>query len=146
MKRKTGKDRRKVSNHLIENMLDERNRILSLLLQVSDINVTKPGQEDRELLEEFCQLLVDYIAAGHFGLYGRIADGTERRKDVTAVANKTYPKIEFSTQQALEFTEKYNTENSNKSLENLSADLSLLGESLATRIELEDRLISRIIS
>ena len=146
MRNKTGKDRRKVSNHLVENMLDERNRILSLLLQVSAINMDKPGQEDRELLEEFCQLLVDYIAAGHFGLYGRIAEGTERRMDITDVAKKIYPKIEFSTQQALEFTEKYNNEGINNSLENLSVDLSILGESLATRIELEDRLISRILS
>lgn len=145
MRKNTEKDRRKASSHLIENMLNERNRILSLLLQVSAMNKENPGQEDKDLLEEFCQLLVDYIAAGHFGLYGRIADGTERRKDVTDIASKIYPKIEVSTQQALEFTEKYNAESDNDSLRDLSADLSILGESLATRIELEDRLIMKFL-
>ena len=140
------KDRRKSSSQLIENMLDERNKILSLLLQVSGMNKENPGLEDRELLEEFCQLLVDYIATGHFGLYGRIADGKERRRDIAAVAGKIYTKIEESTQQALEFSEKYNAENENGTLCDLTADLSVLGEVLATRIDLEDRLISRILA
>ena len=140
------KDRRRPSSHLIENMLDERNKILSLLLQVSGMNKVNSGQADKELLEEFCQLLVDYIAAGHFGLYERIAEGKERRRDVIDVASKIYPKIEESTQQALEFSEKYNTETCNKTMPDLSTDLSLLCESLATRIDLEDRLISRILA
>lgn len=145
MQKKSENDRRRASKHLIENMLDERGRILSLLLQIITMNKENPAQEDREILEEFCQLLVDYIAAGHFGLYGRIAEGKERRKDVTDVASKIYPKIEVSTQQALAFAEKYNAENDDASLQNLTTDLSILGESLATRIDLEDRLITRIL-
>jgi regulator of sigma D len=144
--RKNRKDRRTSTNHLIENMLDERNKILSLLLQVSAMNQANPGQEDRDLLEELCQLLVDYIAAGHFGLYNRIAEGKERRKDIANIANKIYPKIEESTQQALEFSEKYNTETSNKTLQDLAGDLSILGELLAIRIYLEDRLIARVLA
>lgn len=140
------KDRRRPSGHLIENMLDERNKILSLLLQVSGMNKENPGQEDKELLEEFCQLLVDYVAAGHFGLYERIAEGKERRRDVAAVANEIYPKIETSTQQVLEFSEKYNAKINNKVLADLAMDLSILGELLAARIDLEDRLISRILA
>lgn len=140
------KDRRRPSGHLIENMLDERNKILSLLLQVSGMNKENPGQEDKEILEEFCQLLVDYLAAGHFGLYERIAEGKERRRDVIDVANEIYPKIEESTQQALEFSEKYNTDTCNKTLPDLSTDLSILCESLAARIDLEDRLITRILA
>ena len=140
------KERRSRSSHLIENMLDERNRVFSLLLQVSGMNKENPGREDRELLEEFCQLLVDYVAAGHFGLYERIAEGKERRKDVAAVASKIYSRIEQSTQQALEFSEKYNVGINNKTLSDLPADLSILGEVLAVRIDLEDRLISRILA
>lgn len=146
MQKNQKKDRRRPSSHLIENMLDERNKILLLLLRVSEMNKENPGQEEKELLDEFCQLLVDYVAAGHFGLYERIAEGKERRRDIAAVANKIYPKIETSTQQALEFSEKYNTEISNKTLSGLSVDLSILGELLATRIDLEDRLIARILA
>lgn len=146
MQKNQKKDRRRPSSHLIENMLDERNKILLLLLQVSEMNKENPGQEEKELLDEFCQLLVDYVAAGHFGLYERIAEGKERRRDIAALASKIYPKIEASTQQALEFSEKYNTEISNKTLSGLSMDLSILGELLANRIDLEDRLISRILA
>ena len=139
-------DRRSSSSHLIQNMLDERKQLLGLWLQTSVLEPDKLEPEDHELLEEFCQVLVDYIAAGHFGLYERIAAGKERRQGVAETAKKIYPKIEKTTQFALEFSEKYNSENNNKAVGNLSKDLSVLGEMLSTRLELEDQLIARILA
>ena len=92
-------------------------------------------------LEEFDQVLVDYIAAGHFGLYERIAEGKERRKAVSNLAIEIYPRIKQTTEIALAFDEKYNSENDQQDLSKLQGDLSHLGEELATRIELEDQLI-----
>lgn len=145
METKSKKERRSSSNHLIENMLGERKQLLALWLQTSSLGSASLEPEDQDLLEEFCQVLVDYIAAGHFGLYERIVEGKERRADVSEIAQNIYPTIEKSTQLALEFNEKYSVENNNKTFSNLSKDLSSLGELLTTRMELEDQLIEKIL-
>lgn len=139
------KERRRASNHMVHNMLDERRQLLALLMNISGISGTELEPEDEELLEEFCQVLVDYIASGHFGLYDRITNGNERRSPVSEIADDIYPEIERSTRLALAFSERYKAENSNKSYAGLAGDLSRLGESLTTRMELEDRLIASML-
>ena len=86
------------------------------------------------------------IASGHFSLYDRIESGNERRLTVAEMAEKIYPVIEESTRIALEFSERYNSENREKELSHITMHLSKLGEYITTRIELEDRLIGCIMS
>ena len=138
-------ERRGGSNALIEHMLKERNQLLSLMLKVSSEGSDAAYVKSVADLEEFNQVLVDYIAAGHFGLYERIAEGKERRKSVSDLAVQIYPRIEKATQIALAFDEKYNPENNEHGLEHFPEDLSALGEELVTRIELEDQLIQLLI-
>jgi regulator of sigma D len=135
-------ERRGRTAELIDHMLKERNQLLSLLLQASEVgSLDVPGQ-NLDVILEFRQVLVDYIAAGHFGLYERIIEGTERRKAVAELAVKIYPRIEKTTEIALAFDEKYNPDKDKIDLSSLHLDLSNLGEELATRIELEDQMIS----
>lgn len=138
-------ERRCESNELVQHMLKERNQLLSLMLQVSTEGSNASSVKSVADLEEFNQVLVDYIAAGHFGLYGRIAEGKERRKSVSDLAVQIYPRIEQTTQIALAFDEKYNPENNEHELHNFQEDLSMLGEELTTRIELEDQLIQLLL-
>ena len=143
--KKTG--RRGSSAQLIEHLLKERGQLLALLLRLfSDVKAEKLDTQDKDLLEEFCQVLVDYIAAGHFGLYERISGGKERRLELAGLAKKIYPQIENTTQFALEFTEKYNAENRTGKSGNLAGELSRLGEALTVRIELEDKLIAKMLA
>ncbi len=138
-------ERRGATNELIQHMLKERNQLLSLLLKVSsDSSNNMPAQLGIDL-EEFVQVLVDYIAAGHFGLYERISKGEERRKAVSELALEIYPRIEQSTQIALAFDEKYNSGNEERKLDHFPEDVSMLGEELTTRIELEDQLIQLLL-
>lgn len=130
---------------MISNMLDERQQLLSLLLQVSKIEPDNPPESDLDLLNEFCQVLVDYIASGHFGLYERIIEGRERRKKVSAVAMNIFPKIDETTQTVLKFNEKYAPDKATRDFSAIQQDLSRLGEDLTSRIELEDRLINELI-
>ncbi|MCG8378447.1 MAG: sigma D regulator [Proteobacteria bacterium] len=142
----TVQERRSRSNALIQHMLKERNQLLSLLLEVSSAGIEGKNIESIPGLEEFMQVLVDYIAAGHFGLYERISEGKERRKAVSNLAVEIYPRIEETTETALAFDEKYNSENNNKNdLSKFQSDLSKLGEELTTRIELEDQLINLML-
>lgn len=135
-------ERRSNTAELIDHMLIERKQLLSLLLQVSELENEELNHTDVKLLDEFCQLLVDYIAAGHFGLYDRIIKKQERRKNVSELALGIYPDIDKTTQTVLSFNEKYDQKNGVRKLAELQVDLSILGEDLASRIELEDRLIN----
>ncbi len=138
-------ERRSSSNDLIQHMLKERNQLFSLLLRVSSEDSEDGPIKSVAGLEELVQVLVDYIAAGHFGLYERISEGKERRKAISDHAVEIYPRIEQTTQIALAFDEKYNPENNNKNHEHLQVDLSKLCEELTTRIELEDQLIQLLL-
>lgn len=138
-------ERRSNTSDVINHMLVERGQLLGLLLRISDLKNRELKDSDQELLDEFCQVLVDYIAAGHFGLFDRIIKKQERRKNVAELALRIYPEIDETTQTALNFNEKYDPKNGGKDLAELQRDLSELGEELASRIELEDRLINRLM-
>ena len=138
-------ERRCESNEQIQHMLKERKQLLSLMLQASSEGSGAASVKSVAHLEEFNQVLVDYIAAGHFGLYDRIAEGKERRKSVSELGVKIYPRIEKTTQMALAFDEKYNPENNEHELDHFQADLSMLAEELTSRIELEDQLIQLLL-
>ena len=144
-KRKTRHERRRQTPELIDHMLAERNQLFTLLLRVSGIKTDTPGKHDHDLLNEFCQVLVDYIAAGHFGLYERIIEKKERRKSVSDMAMKVYPLIDETTQLSLSFNERYDSANHNTDFSKFPKDLSRLGEALTTRMEMEDRLINQMV-
>ncbi len=144
-KAKKGSERRQRTRQLIDKMLAQREQLMALLCQVSGVEPFATEKPLPQLLEEFCQVLVDYIASGHFGLYERIAVGTERRKAVVKLAQQSYAKIVDTTQVALDFNEKYDDLKDRDDLEILQPDLWRLGEELATRIELEDKLIESLL-
>lgn len=137
-------ERRGRTASLINNMLEERKQLFTLLLQLSDLQQDNASASDLEILNEFCQVLMDYVAAGHFGLYERIAEGKERRKNVADLALKCYSRIEQTTQIAVAFNEKYQPDEAD--LSRVHQDLSRLGEELSSRIELEDQLIEQLIA
>jgi regulator of sigma D len=137
-------ERRASADHLMESLVTERTEMLVLFCRVAGL---EPFSEERNrknaasALQQFCQVMVDYIAAGHFSLYERIVNGTERRKKIADLAEKLYPRISKTTEIALDFNDKYDCEESEIS-EDLGNDLSRLGEELAIRVELEDQLLS----
>ena len=137
-------ERRGGTSKVISSMLAERNQLLGLLLQASGMKGDDPAEVDRELLNEFCQVMVDYIASGHFGLYERIVEGTERRRSVADLAVKLYPLIDQTTQAALAFNEKYEAEKEDIDFSRIHEELSTLGEQLTSRIEYEDQLIQKL--
>lgn len=140
----TTTERRGLSKSLTEKMVDERGEMLVLFCRVAGLepfNAPPSSAETPKMVQEFCQIMVDYIAAGHFLLYERIINGQERRKSLAGAAEQILPKISVTTEVALEFNDKYDAEHTESLLDDLEKDLSTLGEALANRIELEDQLI-----
>lgn len=136
------KDRRRGSQDLVAKLVAERTEMLSTFCRLAGIEPYTADKPVQKLLQEFCQILVDYVAAGHFALYERIVEGKERRREVAQLAAEIYPRIAKTTDAALDFNDKYDCEDHCTVLDGLSADLSHLGEELAVRIELEDRLLA----
>jgi regulator of sigma D len=134
-------DRRSNTRGLIDKLLEERAKMLVLYCRAAGLDADPPGDSVAKTVQEFCQLLVDYIAAGHFTLYERIVNGEERRQRVAEVADDIYPDIAETTGAALDFNDKYEHPENVSQDEQLADDLSVLGEQLAARIELEDKLI-----
>ncbi len=140
---KTPLRRRSGSREQIDRLLAERQQMLRLMCEVSGMEPFARDKPVDQELQDFCQILVDYIAAGHFGLYQRIIAGKERRRELIALAADIYPEIEESTRIALAFNERYQDAGQKvDDPEVLSRDLSRLGEVLAARIDLEDELIA----
>ncbi len=136
---------REGTRHLIEKMLAERDDMLALMCKVSGLQPYTHDKPVKEELEEFNEILMDYIAAGHFGLYERIAEGKERRKAVLEAAREIYPRIDDTTQIAVSFNDKYESMDEAGIVANLINDMPRLAEEISDRIDLEDRLISAML-
>jgi len=143
-------ERRARTRKEIKQLIEDRNSVLSQYYNLAkhtedpeiDLNNTA------EMLEEFCQELVDYMATGHFEIYRRIEDGSERRDEITKLAEKIMPRINNTTQVAIAFNDLYDdTSNINDdALVQLPNYLAKLGEELATRIDLEDQFINILLT
>lgn len=125
----------------IDDLLTQRQRMLVLLWQLSKLDANDIDSDMKDTLNDFLEILVDYIASGHFGLYRRISEGKERRYPVVATAKEIYPRISQTTDVAMDFSDRYESADDNRLRTHLTEDLSTLGEEVTTRIELEDQLI-----
>jgi len=142
-------ERRARTRKEIKQLIEERNSVLSQyynLAKFTNGNVTDTNNT-LELLEEFCQELVDYMATGQFELYRRIEEGNERRGEIVKLAKEIMPRINDTTQIAVAFNDLYDksTDISNEAINQLPNYLAKLGEELATRIDLEDQLINTLL-
>ncbi|WP_260291996.1 sigma D regulator [Sedimenticola hydrogenitrophicus] len=140
-----GHERRIRTKDMVEKWLDERQQMLVLYCQLAGIDSFSPDKPEKQLLRDFCQLLIDYVAFGHFEVFDRITSGEERRGEVVRVADAAYAKIAEVTELVVAFNDKYDLSDHRQPLDNLTKDLSILGEDLASRIELEDRLVKALL-
>jgi len=91
--------------------------------------------------ENLCQLLVDYVSAGHFEVFHELLNEAESfGDDSTALADLIMPAIGDTTEVILAYEEKYAGEDC--AWDGIQRDLSSLGEVLESRFVLEDRLIA----
>lgn len=130
----------------IENWLTERNELLVLYCKLS-------GQRNQQQLpnseevNQFCDILVDYVSAGHFEVYEQIVNECETHgPDSIQLLDQLYPKISQTTDIVVKFNDKYADFCEKSQTESLDSDLSVLGEAIAQRVELEDNLIETLKS
>lgn len=139
-------DRREGTRGMIRKLLNERQEMLTMFCRVAGLEPYNDATPGADVLQDFCQVLIDYSAFGHFEIYERIVAGRERRSQVVAVAREVYPRIAEASEVAVEFNDKYDASDHKLDLHQLDRDLSKLGEELAVRIEMEDRIIQALTS
>ncbi|WP_198265136.1 Rsd/AlgQ family anti-sigma factor [sulfur-oxidizing endosymbiont of Gigantopelta aegis] len=138
-------ERRVQSRSIIESLIDSRTDTLA---QYKDVMSYKPFEMNdtlKEVLEDFCESMVDYSAKAHFNLYNYLENNTERRQSVIKIADSIYPELVDNTQQILDFHDKYNSDVNTLDCEKLEEYLNSVGEILADRINLEDDVISALL-
>jgi regulator of sigma D len=142
-------ERRARTRKEIKQLIEERNKVLAQYYNLAKVTEDHEFDDNStlELVEEFCQELVDYMAIGHFEIYRRIEEGNERRDDITKLADRIMPRINDTTQIAVAFNDLYDssTEIDTDAVAQLPNYLAKLGEELATRIDLEDQFINLLL-
>lgn len=142
------KNRRIKSATVGEKLVAERAEMLVLFCQVAGLAPYEKETDNglaQQRLQEFCQVLMDYVAGGHFSLYERIIEGDERRQSLADLAEKIYPRIAKTTKIAVAFNDKYDCSDHCEITPDLDNNLSQLGEELAVRAELEDQLLNEMM-
>lgn len=138
---KTAKERWGGVSEIIDRWLEERQEMLVQYCALSGLNEELSDVQRGEKLRFFCQILVDYVSAGHFEVYDQLIKEGREFDDADALqeASKLYDVVDKTTEKLLDFNDKYLETDD---LTALSEDLSHLGETMEIRFTAEDRLIA----
>ena len=133
------------ANTVIDSWLTERQELLVKYCKLAGL---PPFEQDAKALPEaynvngFCQILIDYLSAGHFEVYNDIVKQCqEHGPESAALAEEIYPKITATTDLLVSFNDKYSNLSEKSDLSGFDSDLSKVGQILEQRLEFEDELI-----
>lgn len=139
----------KALSDLVTKLLAARQHSLVLynkLAALKPFKLAEPVQQ--HLLRRFRQALVDYLALGPFQVYRVLEDlpADSPYRQARELARRCYPGIARTTHAALEFHDRFDGDHLAAPITvDLDAELSRLGEHLADRIELEDRILAAVL-
>ncbi|MCW8195668.1 sigma D regulator [Proteobacteria bacterium 005FR1] len=139
---KSAKERWGGVSEIIDRWLQERQDMLvhyCSLATIEEFDEEDPVQCEK--VQRLCQIMMDYVSAGHFEVYGQLLrEGQEfNNTKALAEADKLYAQVEKTTDAVLDFNDKYQETDD---LSSLPGDLSRLGVQLETRFEAEDGMIA----
>lgn len=129
----------------IDNWLAERQQLLVEYCQIAGLSSQKiAGQRGLPAvsqLSSFCEVLMDYISAGHFEIFDMLVAGDTEGEELR---ERLYPRLLSTTDDCLRFNDQLTGSDNAEYLALLEAEIARLGEILADRFELEDRLIGHL--
>ena len=134
------------SRHLVMALQEERSALWALYCEMAEMKPYFSNLEIlRPILSQFSQLLIDYVSLGHFGIYEYLLSEKQPPAEILSCVNRLYPAFSSTTASAISFNDVYDDGKRNFKTDNLVNDLSVLGENLARRMELEDTLCSMLL-
>ncbi|TGD73873.1 Rsd/AlgQ family anti-sigma factor [Mangrovimicrobium sediminis] len=130
--------------HLLTGWLRERRSLVARYTEIAVATRASGGQLDMDAQQrDLCEVLVDYVSAGHFEVYLELIEEAESFADGSgALARELMPEIGDTTEFILAYEEKYTANAASNAT--LERDLAALGEVLESRFTLEDRLIGAL--
>jgi regulator of sigma D len=125
---------------LIDRWLQERQELIAAFAAISDTG--RAPSANAQSLQRFCEVLVDYVSAGHFEVYEQLTNEAKAFDDQRGLelAKQIYPRIEAITEVALSFNDRCDNGDCRDSV-SLGEEVQRLGQLLHERFELEDCLI-----
>ena len=134
--------------NLLHKWLKERQELIMLFCAINGLSDFTPKQTPISVkVEAFCEILVDYVSAGHFEVYQKLILEGQLFKDgpsLELASTLSHP-LQLTTQYILEFNDLYtNQAEFDLHADELTKRLSKLGEVLEERFELEDQLIEAL--
>ncbi len=134
--------------NVVDRLIEHREQVLvsyCLLAGVSDVADAEKVSVQPHLLRPFTQLMIDYLAMGHFEIYQRIQEGKERREAIRAAAIKVGADLFATTEFLVAFNDKYDAfDEDAEDLEVLAVEIPKVGQALVLRSQLEDRILTAI--
>lgn len=127
---------------LLTRWLKERRELLGKYTEIAvALDSTPDDAALKRRQQALCELLVDYVSAGHFEVFHELLSEAETFADGSvSLAEQLMPAIGDTTEVILAYEEKYS--DGLDYPDTLRRDLSSLGEVLESRFVLEDRLIA----
>jgi regulator of sigma D len=128
-------------HQMIDRWLQERQKLVTAY-QALQLEPQLAPMVDRTGLEQLCDLLVDYVSAGHFEIYEQLMNEAQAFDDQRAMefAHTVYPRLQALTEAALNFNDRCDNGDCHEPAR-LLVELQQLGKLLDERFELEDCLI-----
>ena len=131
---------------MIERWIEERRELLVKYCELTEVtDFSDPENNYDAELQQFCEIMVDYVSVGHFEVFEQITKeaeifGNDQGLDKSP---ELIEKIQTTTELILDFNDKYMTA---KDLDALIIDLAALGETFVQRFADEDALIDMLHS
>jgi len=138
-------ERRGQSQKMVDELRQERKQVWALFCQIAEQKPFENGDKLAPVLEQFAEILVDYVSLGHFGLFERALSGNERRAHIFEVVKQVYPLYAQTTDAVIMFNDSFDVANKKIDFNVLEQSLSRLGEDLAKRMDLEDQVCAALL-
>ena len=132
------------TNKIIRAWLNERNQLLSLYCELSDSVQNEAGEALIHLrLDQFCELLVDYISAGHFEVYAELLDLDKLCDRQSDTLSGLYSLLTANTGAVLAYNDLLTRQAADEiDQSEIREPLSELGELMVSRFDWEDQLLT----
>ena len=133
------------TNTAVDNWLAERQQLLVEYCQIAGLHAQKNQAQKAmpsvEQIESFCEVLMDYVSAGHFEIFDMLIAGDD---DGENLRESLYSNLLATTDNCLRFNDQFSNLLDDEMPATTSLAIERLGEILAERFELEDKMINHL--
>ena len=125
----------------VDNWLLARQSLLVSYCHLAGLDQQGESLPEANDIANFCENLMDYLSAGHFGVFNMLVDDEAEGK---ALKQRLYPKLTQTTDSALQFNDKFAEALTIEQAAVFDSELANIGETLEERFALEDQLIAHM--